>query len=413
MKKLFYVNFMLVLAFLLLLNLKTYAIEYEDNENFEYSDIEKVLQTSTSVSKVPDTLSKHIIAIDRNSKRILYEKDAFSQTPMASTTKILTAIIAIEHCKLEDQVYISENAAKVKGSILGINKNSTMSMEDLLYGLMLRSGNDCAIAIAEYIGGSIDQFSSIMNDKAKELELKNSNFTSPHGLDDENHYTTAYELAIITDYALKNETFKRIVGTKEAVININNIPKTISNTNELLGNYEGVYGVKTGFTFNSGRCLVTACKKNNLDIIVVVLGADSKKIRTIDSVKILNYIFSNYTNIDISNIVQEEFDRFQNYFYRNIIIEKSDIKPIIELGTIENSIFPLQENELNCISSELYSLYKLKAPLYSKTKIGEITIKINNEIITSYNIILKNNLTRKTWKTYYKEIFKSLFSFYV
>ena len=185
------------------------------------------------------------------------------------------------------------------------------------------------------------------------------------------------------------------------------LSKTISNTNELLGNYEGIYGVKTGFTFNAGRCLVTSCKKNNLDIILVVLGADTKKNRTLDSVKILNYIFNNYTKIDISNILYEEFYKFENIFTHNVIVEKSTDKPIIELSNVNNTILPLQKDELNSITSEVYSLNKIIAPTTANTKIGEINIKINNEIIFSSNIILKNTLTRKNWKLYYKELFKN------
>lgn len=220
MKKLFYVNFWVVLAFFTLCNPKIYAFELEDEEFFDFSEIEDVLQTVSSVSNYPDTNSSHIIAIDRQSKRVLYEKDGYSETPMASTTKILTAIIAIETCNLDEKVSISKEATSVSGSTLGIVSNTQMSMKDLLYGLMLCSGNDCAIAIAEHIGGSIQGFSSIMNTKAKLLGLKNSNFTSPHGLDDENHYTTAYELALITDYALQNETFRKIVGTKQSSVAI-------------------------------------------------------------------------------------------------------------------------------------------------------------------------------------------------
>ena len=212
--------FSLFLSIILILNSKIYSFEDENIELFEYSEIEKTLETVSSVSNLPDTNSKHIIAIDRESKRILYEKDAFSKTPMASTTKILTAIIAIEECNLDEEVSISSNASKVSGSTLGISANVKIPMKDLLYGLMLCSGNDCAIAIAEHIGGNVDSFSSIMNNKAKELSLKNSSFTSPHGLDDDNHYSTAYDLAILSDYALRNNTFKKIVGTKETVVNI-------------------------------------------------------------------------------------------------------------------------------------------------------------------------------------------------
>lgn len=188
----------------------------------------------------------------------------------------------------------------------------------------------------------------------------------------------------------------------------NNI-KTISNTNELLGYYDGVYGVKTGFTFNAGRCLVTACKQNDLDVIVVVLGADSKKIRTLDSIKILNYIYSNFTNVDISNIIYEEFYKFENYFSSNITVQKSTDRPIIELDTINNVIFPIRKDELNSLSSEIYALNKLNSPSFKNKKIGELKIKINNENLLSTNIILTNNINRKKPQLYFKEILTQFF----
>lgn len=140
-----------------------------------------------------------------------------------------------------------------------------------------------------------------------------------------------------------------------------------------------------------------------------MLGADSKKIRTIDSVKVLNYIFKNYTKIDISNIIYEEFYKFENYFSENIIVEKSNDKPMIELEKISNTIFPLQKDELSSISSEIYSLNLLHTPMKSNTKIGEINIKSDNEILLSSNILLKNNLAKKDIKTYYKELLQNFF----
>ena len=198
------------------------AFSYEDDEVNDKETISLIesLEVSSNTSNAPDVNSTHIIAIDRNTERILFEKSAFDKTPMASTTKILTSIIAIERCNLNDEVSISSKAAHTSGSTLGITANTKMRMEDLLYGLMLRSGNDCAVAIAEHIGGTTDVFSTIMNKKAKELGLTSSNFVTPHGLDHNNHYTTAYELALLTNYALKNETFLKIVGTKQ--INICN-----------------------------------------------------------------------------------------------------------------------------------------------------------------------------------------------
>lgn len=198
--------------------LPVFSYEEEDRNDEEVISLIESLEASSTVSNEPDVNSSFIVAIDRNTERILYEKSAFSKTPMASTTKILTGIIAIEKCNLEDLVSISSKAAHTSGSTLGIVANTTMTMQDLLYGLLLRSGNDCAVAIAEHIGGDLDGFANIMNEKAKSLGLSSSNFVTPHGLDNADHYTTAYELALITNYALKNETFKKIVGTKETII---------------------------------------------------------------------------------------------------------------------------------------------------------------------------------------------------
>ena len=154
-----------------------------------------------------------------------------------------------------------------------------------------------------------------MNSKAKDLGLTNTSFKTPHGLDKEGHYTTAYELAMLTNYALNNETFYNLVGTKTANVTINGNYRVVSNTNELLGNLDGVYGVKTGFTNGANRCLVSSCKRNNLDIICVVLGADTKKFRTNDSIQLIEYCFSNFSCFDI-------FNKFDNWYEDN----KKDFK---------------------------------------------------------------------------------------
>lgn len=225
---------------------------FSDDINEENLENLNTLQVSSNTNSVKLS-SKYAIVFDRTSKTVLFEKNAYDKTAMASTTKIMTAIIAIENSKLTDQIKISKKAANTGGSTLGIYSNSEMTLESLLYGLLLRSGNDCAVAIAEYIGGSIENFAEIMNKKAKELNLKSTNFITPHGLDAPNHYTTTYDLAVLTDYALKNETFIKIVGTKSCQIQVGNSIKYIHNTNELLGYTQGVYGVKTGFTGNARK----------------------------------------------------------------------------------------------------------------------------------------------------------------
>lgn len=178
--------------------------------------------------------SKNYLVFDRNSSLTIIEKNGFDKTPMASTTKIMTCILAIENGNLNDIVTVSNNVNKITGSKLNLKENSKIKLEDLLYGLMLRSGNDAAYVIAEHISGNLEIFLNLMNKKAKELKLYNTHFTSPHGLDNENHYTTCYDLAILTDYALKNDVFKKIVSTNSTSIFINNNLTNIHNTNNLL-----------------------------------------------------------------------------------------------------------------------------------------------------------------------------------
>lgn len=226
---------------------------------------------SSNNSDVSDINARSCIVLDRISKKILYGKNEFNKVKMASTTKIMTATVIIENCDLSQTVTVSKKAASTGGSRLGLKTNDKITIKDLLYGLLLCSGNDAAVALAETAGGDISGFSEMMNNKAKKLGLKNTNFESPHGLDSDGHYTTAYELAILSDYALKNKTFSQIVGTKNYTVTINGYPKALSNTNELLGSLNGVYGIKTGFTNGANRCLVTSCKRNDMDIICVVL----------------------------------------------------------------------------------------------------------------------------------------------
>ena len=182
-----------------------------------------------------------------------------------------------------------------------------------------------------------------MNEKAEKLGLVNTHFITPHGLDQDDHYTTAYELAKLTKYALDKPEFRKIVSTKTCTINIDGNPKNIANTNELLGYLQGVYGVKTGFTNKAGRCLVTATKRNNLDIICVVLGADTKKFRTQDSTKLIEYAFKNYTVVNIEEIIENEFNSWQKKELNNIVVNKAKNTNIeLELSYLSNKYIPVK-----------------------------------------------------------------------
>lgn len=287
---------------------------------FMFANISKAEESSTN--EEPEINSRIALIYDRASGRILYEKNGNKQTPMASTTKIMTAIVVIENANLDDVVEVDSKAATIGGSRLGLKKGDKVTVNDLLYGLMLRSGNDAAIALATYVGGSIEGFADMMNEKAEELGLTNTHFVVPHGLDNDGHYTTAYELAKITDYALENSTFEKIVSTSSTTISINGNSKQINNTNKLLSSVSGVYGVKTGFTNGAGRCLVAAWKDDEMDIITVIIGADTSDIRTNDTKELINYVQENYSLVNIKEIIEEEFEQWERISLGRINVEK-------------------------------------------------------------------------------------------
>ncbi len=346
----------------------------EDDEEIDLEELQsEIIQTATKPSKEPQINSKAAIVIDRNTKRILYSKNANEKRAMASTTKIMTAIIALENSSLNQTITVSKKAAAVGGSRLGLNAGDKITMNDLLYGLMMRSGNDAAAQIAETISGGYEGFARKMNEKAKELGLKNTNFVTPHGLDNEKHYTTAYELAIITDYALNNSKFAQIVNTKTKTILVNGIQRNLYNTNELLGVLNGVNGVKTGFTGMAGRCLVTSCIRGDKSIIAVVLGADTKKFRTKDSIQIIEYAFNNYKTISLKDIVRAKFDRWANENSINIIKGKKNLREF-KLGKILVDKYPVKDNEEQEIKLEFEASKIMDAPIIKDTAVGKIYV---------------------------------------
>ena len=326
-----------VKAYLLIINIILFLFfnvtvcyaDIEDDEKIDVEEIKKeVVQASKTITEEPKLNAKIGLVFDRASKTILYEKNGLKQVPMASTTKIMTAIVVLENADLTDVVTIDKKAAGTGGSRLGLKVNDKITVHDLLYGLMLKSGNDTAVALAIHVGGSVEGFADMMNQTAQEMGWVNSHFITPHGLDAQGHYTTAYELACMADYALQNPKFKEIVSTKTYTVTLNGRPQVISNTNELLGYLDGVYGVKTGFTNGANRCLVTACKRGEFDIITVVLGADTKKIRTQDSMNLIEYTHKNYQIVNLEEIVKEKFENWKHLNEKRIYINKGKTNQI-------------------------------------------------------------------------------------
>lgn len=393
-----------ILFFLLIiLSLSSFLPIYGDdidynNDNLTTDEYESaILETSANVSENSLNLnSRYCVVLDRISKQKIFGKSEDKQVKMASTTKIMTAIVVIENYDLNAQAEISKKAAGTGGSRLGLKAGDKITIHDLLYGLMLCSGNDAAVALAENVAGSIEQFSELMNKKAQELNLANTHFESPHGLDSDEHYTTAYELALLSDYALKDSTFSKIVGTKTYTITLNGYPKTLSNTNELLGNLNGVYGIKTGFTNGANRCLVTACKRGDMDIICVVLGADTKKFRTQDSIKLIEYSFKNYEYINIEEFAKNEFESWKKNNLDNISVYKGICNNIeLELNKSDITIFPIKKEQKDSIQTIISFNTDMVAPINKGNTLGNIQIISDNTVIFSVDILASNDIRKK------------------
>lgn len=384
-------------------------IVFADDEDFEHiDDIFHFVETTSNIVTEPSINSRAAIVLDRNSGFVLFGKNENEKRKMASTTKIMTAIIVIENSSLDNIVTVSKKAAGTGGSRLGLHTNDKISVLNLLYGLLLCSGNDAAVALAEYVGGDISGFADLMNQKCLNMGLTSTHFVTPHGLDNEEHYTTAYELALITNYALKNEIFSNIVGTKNYTITINNSQKNLSNTNELLGSLDGVYGVKTGFTNGANRCLVTSIKRNNMDLICIVLGADTKKDRTKDSIELIEYVFNNFELVNIREKIKSEFENWKLCNLSSFSIEKGVSNNVdLVLDNLPYDFLPLNSNYIDNFSIYIYCNKNFEAPLMADSVIGYLTVSINNSNIITLNIKNSNFVYKKDFHDFFCEMLKN------
>lgn len=259
--------------------------------------------------------------------------------------------------------------------------------------------------LAISIGGSVEGFAELMNNKAKELGLLKTHFVTPHGLDQDEHYTTAYELAKITDYALTKPKIREIVATKNYNVLINNKSVNISNTNELLGYLEGVNGVKTGYTGKAGRCLVTSVDRNGFEIITVVLGADTKKLRTKDSIKLIEYAYKEYEIVDIASKIDEEFEIWNNTNRKRINIKKGQKKEIkIGIDRFKYNEYAVKKSEKDKIWLDTECKYNLEAPVNKGDIIGNIGVNIGNREIINVNIYVKEQIPKKKVCNYIYDI---------
>ncbi|MCQ6273829.1 D-alanyl-D-alanine carboxypeptidase [Bacillus sp. V3B] len=337
------------------------------------------------------------VLMEQQSGRVLYEKKAHQVRRIASITKIMTAILAIESGKLNDTVKVSENAVRAAGSSIYLKPGEKIKLEDLVYGLMLRSGNDSAVAIAEHVGGSLDGFVYLMNQKAEGIGMKNTHFANPHGLDDhEDHFSTAYDMALLTRYAMTNDTYKLIAGTKvhRAPNPTENWDRVWKNKNRLLTElYDYTTGGKTGYTKRAKRTLVTTATKDNLDLIAVTLnGPDDWN----DHINMYEYGFKNYKLV---NVLQEGTIKEVNEpFYKKRVYLKHDI------------LYPIASNERDLFKVE----FKLQEPKDEWRKqekepdvVGKALIYFNHQLIEEEPLFYKQ-IKVKEDKSFF-EHFRNLF----
>ncbi len=311
------------------------------------------------------------IVIEADTNRILHQSNANQKKYMASTTKILTAITIIENCNMDEIVKVTKQTIGVEGSSIYLEEGEEISVKDLLYGLMLRSGNDCAETLAVYCSNSIESFAELMNNTAKKIGAKNSNFTNPHGLHDDNHYTTAYDLAIISSYAMKNETFREIVSKKSVNISFStrDYDRHITNKNKLLNSLEGANGIKTGYTKKAGRCLVSSCKRNGMEVICVVLNCPDMFERS-------------------KNLINKSFNQYQKYK----IINSNDIIDFVKIKNSNKTVALYVKNDIYLPLKEVE--YKKLKVIYNYPKTIEKS-QINDKEIGFIEIYCENNLLFK------------------
>lgn len=355
-------------------------------------------QIAWGAAKEPTLTAKSAIVIEASTGKILFAKAAADRRPPASTTKMMTLIVALEHGNLNDIVTTSPNAASTEGSSLWLAPGEQLKLRDMLYGMMLVSGNDATVAVAEHISGSVDKFARLMTDKAHAIGALSTNFTNSSGLPDQRHYSTATDLAHIAAYGFKNPLFTQIVSTKHTIIPWpgKNHDRDLYNENKLLWQYDGADGVKTGFTEEAGRCLVSGAKRDGIQLVAVVLDGDRM---WEDSIKLLDYGFSRLQPVTM-------FNRGDIMKTVKVIDGKSDY---VTLTAADTLVVPADEGDREGFATVIVAPDTIDAPVKAGQKIGVIKTMYRNTEISSVDLLATEPAERKT---FFGLLWGSLWSFF-
>lgn len=355
-----------------------------------------IAEKSCALKSKPLTSAEAMATVEVKSGRVLYSKDSKKRLPMASTTKIITAICAIESgVNLDEKKEIPKVAVGIEGSSIYLRAGEHLTLRELLYGLMLRSGNDAAVAIAVLVSGSVDGFVQLMNAKCQKLGLTDTHIVTVNGLHDDDHYTCAEDLAKITAYALQNKTFREIVSTKEKMIDSELDKKYkcryLKNKNKLLNMIDGADGVKTGYTKKAGRCFVGSATRNGMQIVCVVLNCNPM---FEDTAKLIEKAFAEY----------HMFKLFSKGCLFETEIENGTKKQKIPVIIPSDIYYPLTKEEIKEVKGGVELKDNLKAPINQDEVIGKLDIKLENNLIFSQKLY-----TIKVEKQRNKSVIKKIF----
>lgn len=329
-----------------------------------------------------DISASSAVLLVSGSNEVLFEKSAYEKRPMASTTKIMSSIIAIESGRLDEEITVTQEMTAVEGTSMGLLPNDRVSVSELVYGMLLSSGNDAANATAITIAGSTDAFVSMMNDKAKQIGMLSTHFATPSGLDTDDHYSTAYDMALLGSYAIENEQFLEICSSSSAVVDYGNPPykRRLTNHNKLLKIYDGAIGIKTGFTKKSGRCLVSAAERDGVTLICVTLNdADDWN----DHKKLLDYGFG----------IVKRYDNYQRDFLISIVGGKeafvnAQLQRVPEIGSLNGQI-----------TQKVYIEHFLYAPVNKNDVVGySLFYYQNGALADTVPIIIKSDIGQNEYE---------------
>ncbi|MDO4482466.1 MAG: D-alanyl-D-alanine carboxypeptidase family protein [Bacillota bacterium] len=379
-----------VLVFTLIFSLNVFQV---NGLSLTGSDIPGVTDIENR-GTLPEITAASAVLIDASTGQILYEKNAHEKRYPASTTKIMTALLAVENLKMDDTVTVDAEAASMTGSRIYLSEGEYIFVKDLLYSLMIASANDSAVALGKAVAGSVSEFAEMMNDKARQCGALNTHFNNTNGLPDEQHYTTAYDLAMITKAAFAHQTFRDVVATAEYkiaptnkygernLVNGNRMlwdekPRYDYNGTQIAPKYEGTNGVKTGFTEAAGSCLAASVNRDGHELIGVVMGSE-RDMHFFDMIKVMDYGFDNYDRLTVCSAGD---------FKYSVKVKKSEVKTI-DAGIAEDINITLPAgSDTEKITTEVSLDKKFEAPLEQNQAIGALTVYYDGSLLCTADII--------------------------